>query len=168
MNIKYSVGPSPLGQILVAASEKGLCAVQVRESAAALERSLRERFADVTIVHDERALAPLRKTVLAAIAGKPFPRNLDLDLQGTDFQRAVWNELLRIPAGTTRSYADVARAIGKPKATRAVAQACGANPLPVLVPCHRVIAKDGSIGGYTGGLRIKRALLGAEGVELDA
>jgi AraC family transcriptional regulator of adaptative response/methylated-DNA-[protein]-cysteine methyltransferase len=167
MKIEFSIGPSPVGKLLVAQSEKGLCAVQVRASEAALEQSLRERFADAVVVRDERALAPLRKTVLAAISGRPAPRSLKLDIQGTDFQRAVWKELQRIPAGMTRSYADVARAIGKPKATRAVANACGANHIPILVPCHRVIAKDGAIGGYTGGVHIKRALLDAEGVELS-
>lgn len=167
MTIKYSIGTSPIGKLLVAESEKGLCAVQVRPSEAELERSLHERFADAVVVRDDKALAPLRKMVLAAIAGRPAPKSLDLDMNGTDFQRAVWKELRRIPAGMTRSYADIARAIGNPKATRAVAQACGANPIPFLVPCHRVISSDGSIGGYTGGLHIKRALLDAEGVELD-
>jgi AraC family transcriptional regulator of adaptative response/methylated-DNA-[protein]-cysteine methyltransferase len=167
MKIKYSIGPSPLGKLLVAESEKGLCAVRVRDSEATAEESLREQFADAVIVHDEKAVAPLRKMVLAAIAGKPASRDLELDLQGTDFQRKVWKELRRIPAGMTRSYADVARAIGNPKATRAVAQACGANPIPVVVPCHRVIASDGGIGGYSGGgVRVKKALLDAEGVEL--
>jgi AraC family transcriptional regulator, regulatory protein of adaptative response / methylated-DNA-[protein]-cysteine methyltransferase len=167
MIIKFSIGPSPIGKLLVAQSGKGLCAVQVRESASALERSLRERFADASVVRDEKALAPLRRMVLDAIAGRAAPDNLSLDVRGTDFQRSVWRELRRIPAGVTRSYADIAKAIGKPKATRAVANACGANNLPVVIPCHRVIAKDGSIGGYTGGLRIKRALLDAEGVELS-
>ncbi len=166
MKIQFSIGSSPIGKLLVAQSEKGLCAVQVRDSEAALEHSLRERFADALVVRDERALAPLRKMVLAAIAGRPAPRSLKLDIQGTEFQRSVWKELQRIPAGVTRSYADIAKAIGNPKATRAVANACGANHLPILVPCHRVIAKDGAIGGYTGGVHIKRALLDAEGVEL--
>lgn len=166
MTIKYGIGPSPMGKLLVAKSEKGLCVVQVRGTAAEMERSLRERYADAAVVRDDKALAPLRNLVLAGIAGKPSLQKPDLDIQGTEFQRSVWKELRRIPLGATRSYADIAKAIGKPKATRAVANACGANPLPVLVPCHRVIAKDGSIGGYTGGLRIKRALLDAEGVEL--
>lgn len=168
MTIKFSIGPSPIGKLLVAQSEKGLCAVQVRESERALERSLRERFADAVVTRDEKALIPLRRLVLNAIAGKPAPNELSLDVRGTEFQRSVWRELRRIPAGATRSYADIAKAIGKPKATRAVANACGANNLPVVIPCHRVIAKDGSIGGYTGGLDIKRALLGAEGVEIGA
>jgi O-6-methylguanine DNA methyltransferase len=166
LRINYSIGPSPIGKLLVAQSDKGLCAVQVRGTEAEMEDSLRERFADAVLVRDEKELAPLRKLVLGAIAGKPAPRNLDLDIRGTEFQRSVWRELRRIPMGATRSYADIAKAIGKPKATRAVANACGANNLPVVIPCHRVIAKDGSIGGYTGGLKIKRALLDAEGVEL--
>lgn len=166
MKIKYSVGPSSLGKLLVAQSEKGLCAIRVRATEAEVERSLHEHFAGAEVVRDDRAVAPLRKMVLDAIAGKISGRAAALDLQGTEFQRKVWNELRRIPAGATRSYADVAKAIGKPKATRAVANACGANPVPVLVPCHRVIAKDGTIGGYTGGIRIKKALLDAEGVEL--
>jgi AraC family transcriptional regulator, regulatory protein of adaptative response / methylated-DNA-[protein]-cysteine methyltransferase len=166
MKIKYSIGPSRIGRLLVAESEKGLCAVRVRGTDAALEQSLREQFADAVIVRDERAVAPLRKMVLASIAGKSAPRNVELDIEGTEFQRAVWRELRRIPAGATRSYADVALAIGKPKATRAVANACGANPIPVLIPCHRVIGSDGGIGGYTGGVEIKRALLAAEGIDL--
>ena len=167
MRIQFSIGPSPIGQVLVAQSEKGLCAVQVRNSERELTKSLQARFADAMIVRDEKAVAPLRRLVLDAIAGKAAatPR---LDVRGTDFQRAVWRELRRIPAGATRSYADIANAIGKPKATRAVANACGANNLPVIIPCHRVIAKDGSIGGYTGGVGIKRALLSAEGVEVRA
>lgn len=168
MTIKFSIGPSPIGKLLVAQSEKGLCAVQVRNSERELERALRERFADSAVIRDEKALAPLRRLVLNAIAGKRAKGTLSLDVRGTDFQRSVWRELRRIPAGATRSYADIAKAIGKPKATRAVANACGANNLPIVIPCHRVIAKDGSIGGYTGGLHIKRALLDAEGVELGA
>lgn len=168
IEIKYSISPSPLGKLLVAKSGDGLCAVQVRNSAAMLESSLRERFSGATIARDEKALAPFRKLVLARIEGKSARRAVKLDVRGTEFQRLVWDELLRIPAGATRSYAEIARAIGNPKATRAVAQACGANPLPILVPCHRVIAKDGTIGGYTGGLRIKRALLRAEKVSFSS
>jgi len=164
MKITYSIGSSPIGKVLVARSKKGLCRVQIRESSAALERSLRAQFPDAEIVRDDRAVEPLRNAILRLIAGKRAAPTVALDLSGTPFQKSVWTALRRIPSGSTRSYGDVARAIGKPKATRAVAQACGANPIPVLIPCHRVIAKDGSIGGYTGGLHIKRALLGAEGL----
>jgi AraC family transcriptional regulator, regulatory protein of adaptative response / methylated-DNA-[protein]-cysteine methyltransferase len=167
MEIKFTVGSSPLGKLLVATSEKGLCRVSLRASAAELVRALCARYPGARITRDDRALAPLRSVILRQIAGRPAGHRVPLDLRGTDFQQSVWKELLRIPSGSTRSYGDVARAIGKPKATRAVAQACGANPVPVIVPCHRVIQSDGRIGGYTGGLQIKRALLGAEGVELS-
>jgi AraC family transcriptional regulator of adaptative response/methylated-DNA-[protein]-cysteine methyltransferase len=167
MKIKYTITPSPIGKILIAQSEKGLCAIQIRSSEAELVRTLRSRFSAAAIVRDDQALAPLRSAVLKMVAGRQPRGKVAVDLSGTPFQRSVWNELRRIPAGQTRSYGEVARAIGKPKAFRAVAQACGANPLPVLIPCHRVIAADGGIGGYTGGLHIKKALLGAEGVELS-
>jgi len=168
MEIKFTIGSSPLGKLLVATSEKGLCMIILRDSAAALERALRARFPGARITRDDKALAPLRSLILRQMDGKPAARRVPLDLHGTDFQQSVWKELLRIPAGSTRSYGDIARAIGKSKATRAVAQACGANPVPVIVPCHRVIQSDGGIGGYTGGgVQIKKALLGAEGVELS-
>jgi AraC family transcriptional regulator, regulatory protein of adaptative response / methylated-DNA-[protein]-cysteine methyltransferase len=167
MKIKYTITPSPIGKILIAQSGEGLCAIQIRSSEAELVRTLRSRFSAAAIVRDDQALAPLRSAVLKMVAGRQPRGKVAVDLSGTPFQRSVWNELRRIPAGQTRSYGEVARAIGKPTAFRAVAQACGANPLPVLIPCHRVIAADGGIGGYTGGLHIKKALLGAEGVELS-
>ena len=167
MEIKFTIGSSPLGKLLVATSEKGLCRVSLRASAAELQRALHASFPGARITRDDRGLAPLRSVILRQIAGRPAGHRVPLDLHGTDFQQSVWKELLRIPAGSTRSYGDVARAIGKPTATRAVAQACGANPVPVIVPCHRVIQSDGGIGGFTGGLHIKRALLGAEGVEFS-
>ncbi|HVS59412.1 MAG TPA: methylated-DNA--[protein]-cysteine S-methyltransferase, partial [Gemmatimonadaceae bacterium] len=108
---------------------------------------------------------PALDLVLARIAGRKLDDILPLDLQGTDFQREVWNQLLSIPPGSTRSYLDVAQAIKRPKATRAVAQACGANPVAVVVPCHRVVMSDGSIGGYSGLPGVKKALLAAEGVQ---
>jgi AraC family transcriptional regulator of adaptative response/methylated-DNA-[protein]-cysteine methyltransferase len=167
MKIKYTITPSPIGKVLIAQSEKGLCTVQIRSSQAELERTVRSRFSGAEIVRDDKALAPLRSMILQMVAGKRPRGKVPLDLSGTAFQKSVWKELQRIPAGATRSYGEVARAIGKPKAFRAVAQACGANPVPVLIPCHRVIAGDGGLGGFTGGLHIKRALLGAEGVELS-
>ncbi len=166
MKITYSIGSSPIGKLLVARSEKGLCRVQIRESSAALQRSLRAQFPDAEIVRDDRGVAPLKDAILRLIAGKRGAPKVALDLTGTPFQKSVWTALRRIPSGSTRSYGDIARAIGKPKAFRAVAQACGANPIPVVIPCHRVISSDGGIGGYTGGLAIKRVLLNAEGVEL--
>lgn len=165
MEIKFTIGDSSLGKVMVAATDKGICSVSLRESESSLEEWLRAQFAKADIQRDDKALKPALESVLARIAGRNLDRPLPLDLQGTDFQREVWNELLAIPPGSTRSYLDVAQAIKRPKATRAVAQACGANPVAVVVPCHRVVMSDGSIGGYSGLPGVKKALLAAEGVE---
>jgi AraC family transcriptional regulator, regulatory protein of adaptative response / methylated-DNA-[protein]-cysteine methyltransferase len=166
MEIKFTIGASPLGSVLVAATDKGVCAVSLNESAAGAEESLRARFPRAELDRDDSALKPALDSVLARIAGRNLDSALTLDLQGTDFQREVWNQLLSIPPGSTRSYLDIAQAIKRPKATRAVAQACGANPLAVVVPCHRVVMSDGSLGGYSGMPGVKKALLAAEGVSL--
>lgn len=166
MNIKYTVGESALGKVVVAATGKGICAVSVRESDAGTEQSLHDRFPRAEIVRDDHALQPQLTAVLDRISGRRLDDALPLDLQGTGFQREVWNQLLAIPPGETRSYLDIAQAINRPKATRAVAQACGANPVAVVVPCHRVVMSDGSIGGYSGLPGVKQALLDAERVTL--
>ncbi|HMI55190.1 MAG TPA: methylated-DNA--[protein]-cysteine S-methyltransferase [Gemmatimonadaceae bacterium] len=165
MEIKFTTAGSPLGVVLVAATDSGVCAVTLRESASGAEESLRTRFPRAKIERDDASLKPALDLVLARIAGRKLDDSLPLDLQGTAFQREVWNQLLAIPAGKTRTYLDVAQAINRPKATRAVAQACGANPVAVVVPCHRVVMSDGSIGGYSGMPGVKKALLTAEGVE---
>ena len=164
MLIKFTTGSSLLGTILVATTDKGVCAVSLRESDAGVEESLRGRFPKAEIIRDDAALKPALELVRARITGRKLDDMPPLDLQGTDFQREVWNQLLAIPAGRTRTYLDVAQAINRPKATRAVAQACGANPVAVVVPCHRVVMSDGSIGGYSGLPGVKKALLEAEGV----
>jgi AraC family transcriptional regulator, regulatory protein of adaptative response / methylated-DNA-[protein]-cysteine methyltransferase len=165
MQIKFTTGSSPLGTLLVATTEKGVCAVSLRESDEGVEESLRGRFPKAEITRDDAALRPALELVRARITGSKLDDMPPLDLQGTDFQREVWNQLLAIPAGRTRTYLDVAQAINRPKATRAVAQACGANPVAVVVPCHRVVMSDGSIGGYSGLPGVKKALLEAEGVK---
>ena len=164
MEIKFTTGKSPLGQVLVAATDKGVCAISLNESEAGAEESLRARFAREKVDRDDAALRAALDSVLAKIEGRNLDSELPLDLHGTDFQREVWDQLLSIPPGSTRSYLDVAQAIKRPKATRAVAQACGANPVAVVVPCHRVVMSDGSIGGYSGLPGVKKALLTAEGV----
>ena len=168
MHIRFTTGQSPLGSVLVAASDKGICAVSLRESDERASELVRTRFPKAEIQRDDAGLKPALDVVLARIAGRQLDDALPLDLQGTDFQREVWNQLLAIPAGDTRTYLDVAQAINRPKATRAVAQACGANPVAVVVPCHRVVMSDGSIGGYSGLPGVKQVLLSAEGVELAA
>jgi AraC family transcriptional regulator of adaptative response/methylated-DNA-[protein]-cysteine methyltransferase len=165
MEIKFTTGPSSLGSVLVAATPKGVCAVSLRESDAGAEEYVRARFPDAEVSRDDASLERELNAVRERIAGRRLDSEIPLDLRGTEFQREVWNQLLAIPAGTTRTYLDVAQAINRPKATRAVAQACGANPVAVVVPCHRVVMSDGSIGGYSGLPGVKRALLSAEGVE---
>lgn len=164
MEIRFTTGASPLGSVLVAATDKGVCVVSLRESEAGAEESLRGRFPGAELKRDDVALERALDIVRERIAGRKLDSEVALDLQGTDFQREVWSQLLAIPAGSTRSYLDVAQAINRPKATRAVAQACGANPVAVVVPCHRVVMSDGSIGGYSGLPGVKKALLAAEGV----
>ena len=163
MEIKFTTGSSPLGSVVVAATDKGVCAVSLRESDAGAEESLRARFPKAEIKRDDAGLEPALHLVRERIAGRKLETEVPLDLQGTEFQREVWSQLLSIPAGSTRSYLDVAEAIRRPKATRAVAQACGANPVAVVVPCHRVVMSDGSLGGYSGLPGVKKALLTAEG-----
>ena len=163
MEIKFTTAPTALGSLIVAATGKGVCAVSLRESEEGAEESLRARFPKAEIRRDDAGLERALDVVREKIAGRNLETEVPLDLQGTDFQREVWNQLLSIPAGSTRSYLDIAQAIKRPKATRAVAQACGANPIAVVVPCHRVVMSDGSIGGYSGLPGVKKALLAAEG-----
>ena len=162
MEIRFTTGESPLGSVLVATTDRGICAVSLRESDDGAEEYLRARFPKAEIKRDDAPLERALDVVRQRISGHNLDDMLPLDLQGTDFQREVWNQLLAIPAGSTRSYLDVAQAIKRPKATRAVAQACGANPVAVVVPCHRVVMSDGSIGGYSGLPGVKQALLAAE------
>jgi AraC family transcriptional regulator of adaptative response/methylated-DNA-[protein]-cysteine methyltransferase len=163
MEITYTTGDCLLGKFLVATTRKGICMIAIGKSDAELERRLFDSFPDADPKRNDRSLAATRRIVERRISGKDLDKKLPLDLHGTPFQVAVWKEMLRIPAGRTKSYAEVARAIGRPSAYRAVAQACGANPVPVIVPCHRVVASNG-LGGYTGGIDRKIHLLGVEGV----
>ena len=129
-----------------------------------LEQKLYDQFARDAVKRDDGGMKSLAADVKNRIEGKGLDRKVPLDLRGTPFQIDVWKEMLRIPAGSTRSYGDVAKRIGKPKGFRAVAQACGANPVPIVVPCHRVIASAGQLGGFGLGLDRKIELLAAEGV----
>jgi len=158
--IRWTVADSIVGPLLVAVTERGICRLTFAEDRTALER----RFPDATLVHDPDA--PLIRAALTAIAEPARHHDLPIDVQGTAFQQRVWAELRKIPPGETRSYADIAAAVGQPGAVRAVGTANGANPVAVLVPCHRVVRADGSLGGYAGGLDRKRHLLGAEGVSI--
>jgi AraC family transcriptional regulator of adaptative response/methylated-DNA-[protein]-cysteine methyltransferase len=157
--IRYAMLDTPLGQMLVAATNKGICRLTFDEDVAALKR----RFPHADIQPADTAMASLISGVMQAVETPSAMPDLPIDVRGTAFQEAVWKELRKIPAGETRSYADIAAAIGEPGAVRAVGTANGSNPVAVLVPCHRVIRSDGTLGGYGGGLDRKRKLLAAEG-----
>ena len=157
--IRWTNFDSPIGPMLIAATSKGICRLTFDDS----EASLHRRFPNAAIVEDEGGLRDLVEGALAAIESPLAARDLPIDVAGTAFQEAVWRELRKIPAGETRSYAQIAAAIGQPKAVRAVGTANGDNHVAVLIPCHRVIRSDGSLGGYAGGLDRKRKLLAAEG-----
>jgi len=159
--IRYVVTESPLGPLLVAATPKGICRLTFDEDANALER----RFPNATIIPDDGTISTWVEGALEAIEHPQSAPELPIDVRGTAFQEAVWRELRRIPLGETRSYADIARAVGQPDAMRAVGTANGSNPVAVLVPCHRVIRSDGTLGGYAGGLDRKRKLLDTEGAK---
>ncbi len=156
--IHWAVVPTSLGPMLVAATDKGVCRLSFNEGREALE----ERFPAADLVEGDAGFAALLDQVVAAVEVPGDHAHIPLDVKGTAFQEAIWRELRRIPLGETRSYAELAAAAGKPKAVRAAGSANGANNVAVLIPCHRVIRTDGSLGGYAYGLEIKRRLLAKE------
>ncbi len=162
MRIAYTVVDSPLGRLLVGATERGVSAVSLGDGDAALETSLRTEYPEAELVRDDRRLQPWVRAILDHLAGKRPSLDLPIDIQATAFQRRVWEALRAIPLGRTRSYADVARAIGRPTAARAVARACATNPVALVIPCHRVVGAGGAVSGYRWGAARKRALLARE------
>lgn len=156
--IRWAVVPTSLGAMLVAGTDKGVCRLSFDEG----REALADRFPNATLLEGDARFAGLLAEVVAAVERPGASRAIPLDVQGTAFQEAVWRELQRIPAGETRTYAQIAAAIGKPGAVRAAGSANGANNVAVLIPCHRVIRTDGSIGGYAYGEAIKRELLRRE------
>ena len=160
--IRFAIGHSSLGAVLVAASAKGVCAISLGDEPEELLRNLQDRFPKATLIGGD---ATFERYVAAAVGmvERPCSRfDLPLDMRGTAFQQRVWAALRKIPAGKTASYAEIARRIGAPKAMRAVAQACAANPVSVAVPCHRVVRSDGGLSGYYWGVERKRELLERE------
>lgn len=165
MQIHYTIVDSPLGRLLVAATSRGISALYLGEKDAPLEAALQKEYPRAEIDTDSGASRNLKEWVsriLAHLRGKEPHLDLPTDVQATAFRRRVWEELKRIPYGVTRTYSEVARAIGHPKAIRAVARACATNPVSVVVPCHRVVRADGNLAGYRWGLSRKRALLDHE------
>jgi AraC family transcriptional regulator of adaptative response/methylated-DNA-[protein]-cysteine methyltransferase len=162
MDLAYTIVDSPLGRLLVAATPRGVSAVYVADDDRRLERELREEYPRAALRRDDAALASRVRPILAHLEGSRRGLEVPLDVQATDFQRRVWQELVRIPAGETRTYGEVARAIGRPEATRAVARACATNPVSIVVPCHRVVGADGRLTGYRWGTDRKARLLEIE------
>ncbi len=161
--IRYATTATSLGRLLVACSERGVCAISLGDDDASLLGDLVARFpsADIEVSSaEECSLAEIEATVEDPSRGVS---DVELDLRGTPFQIDVWRALTEVPSGTTITYGELARQVGRPRAVRAVAQACGANPVGVVVPCHRVIGANGSLTGFASGLARKRALLEREG-----
>ena len=163
--LHYTVRRSALGQVLVAATPRGIAAVLLGDSKTGLIEDLQLRYPQAQLGTGGPLLHRWSDTVLEILAHPTLQHVVPLDaVGGTEFQRKVWKTLRAIPAGQTRTYTDLAKAIGRPQAVRAVASACAANPLAVLVPCHRVLRTDGGLGGYRWGLERKQRLLQLEGV----
>jgi AraC family transcriptional regulator of adaptative response/methylated-DNA-[protein]-cysteine methyltransferase len=159
VQIRYLIAESKLGFILVAETDKGICSVSMADAPEQLIRQLSSEFHKATLLQSEEVRDRMN-AILEYLEGKKL--NLPVDVQGTEFQKRVWAAISRIPYGETRSYNKIAEEIGMPKAYRAVANACGANPVPLVVPCHRVIRKNGGLGGYGMGIERKKYLLAME------
>jgi AraC family transcriptional regulator of adaptative response/methylated-DNA-[protein]-cysteine methyltransferase len=159
MKIHYTIVSSPLGRLLVGATDRGISALYLGKDDGPLESSLRKEYPRAEVRRDRNGLEGWVGKILEHLRGREPNLDLPTDVQATAFQRRVWEELRKIPYGATRTYSQVARAIGKPTAIRAVARACATNPVSVVVPCHRVVREDGNLAGYRWGLERKQALL---------
>jgi len=162
MKIGYAIAKSSLGIVLVAATERGISAVYLGDREGQLLEELRDEYPRAELSAAQGAFEKWVKEIVQQVEGNPPRMELPLDLQATAFQRRVWQELQKIPRGSTRTYTQVARSLGNPKAVRAVARACATNPVSIVVPCHRVIRGDGSLAGYRWGLSRKEQLLAQE------
>ncbi len=162
VDIHFAVGECSLGSILVARSEVGVCAIYLGDDPDALVRELQDRFPRARLIGGDTEFEKLVAQVVGFVEAPAVGLDLPLDVRGTAFQQRVWQALREIPAGSTATYSDIAGRIGAPKAVRAVAQACAANPVAVAIPCHRVIRTDGGLSGYRWGVERKRELLQRE------
>lgn len=160
--IHHSLGLTSLGKVLVAWSQRGVCAVMLGEDSLELEDQFRSQFRSAELIKTTRPRSQALDWITQLIDAPGLPADLPIDMHGTAFQRRVWQALRTIPAGQTATYAEVARSIGNAQACRAVAGACGANPLAVVIPCHRVVRSDGGPGGYRWGTEKKQLLLARE------
>jgi len=162
MRIQFAVVSSPLGRTLVGATERGLCAIMLGDSDQHLEGELRREYPRADITPMNEGFEDWVAALTGYLEGRSGRLDLPLDVQATAFQWRVWKALQQIPSGTTRSYKEVAVALGEPRAARAVARACATNRVALVVPCHRVVRSDGTLGGYRWGVGRKRRLLEQE------
>lgn len=162
MRLRYTVTDCPLGRLLLAATERGISAVSLGDKDRPLEESLRREYPAAEVTRDDAGLGTWLGELLEHLNGRRPHLDLPLDVQATAFQRRVWQELQAIPYGSTRTYSEIARRLGRPTAARAVARACATNPVSVVIPCHRVVRDDGGLGGYRWGLGRKQKLLEQE------
>lgn len=160
--VRFAIARTSLGNVLVAATEKGICKITFGEDAAALEAELAAELSEAERIEDTARIEPFIEQIDAYLRGSREHFDLPLDISATSFQQRVWDALRQIPYGETRSYSDIAEALGTPRAVRAVANACGANPLALAIPCHRVVQKGGAISGYRWGVARKIELLSTE------
>jgi AraC family transcriptional regulator of adaptative response/methylated-DNA-[protein]-cysteine methyltransferase len=163
-HISYTIAPSQFGGILLAATQRGVCWIGIHESDAYLESELHADFPKAVIFENEDAVHDLADRMIGFVSGTGRSFKIPLDIRATTFQLAVWRELCTIPAGSSRSYGDIARRLGRPNASRAVGHANGSNPLALVIPCHRAVGADGKLTGYRWGLEYKRRLLEHERV----
>ncbi|HQR45329.1 MAG TPA: methylated-DNA--[protein]-cysteine S-methyltransferase, partial [Thermoanaerobaculia bacterium] len=154
---------TPLGRLLVAATDRGVCSLMLGESARPLEATLRSEYPEALIERAPEALAAWASPIAGSLSAAVDLSAIPLDLRATTFQRRVFEALRAIPRGETRSYTELAAAAGRPKAVRAAASACARTPVAIVVPCHRIVRSDGSLGGYRWGLERKREPLESEG-----
>lgn len=166
VTIHYAIAATPIGQMLLATTARGVCSIQFGDSPASLERKLRDEYPQAEIIRADRELAEQVRALRALIEGESsraeLSATLPFDLRATAFQRRVWQALEAIPRGMTKSYSKIAAELGHPKAARAVARACATNPVAVAIPCHRVVREDGTMGGYRWGVKRKKKLLALE------
>ncbi|NER35859.1 MAG: methylated-DNA--[protein]-cysteine S-methyltransferase [Oscillatoria sp. SIO1A7] len=163
----YNITDSELGRLLVGGTEKGICAVSLGDTDIALEQELMQQYPKAQLNKNDSNLNRWLDLLKSYIADRQEELTLPLDIRGTAFQQQVWEKLQGIPCGTTSTYSQIARDLGRPKAARAVALACAANSIALAIPCHRVLRSDGSLGGYRWGLQRKQALLEKEYKLLD-
>lgn len=162
VEVTYAIADSPLGRLLVAATSKGICSVKLGDKDTTLERELQQEYPAASITPNRSDLARWVNAILTYLNGRRPHLDLPLDIQATAFQWKVWRYLQSIPYGETRAYSQVAHDIGRPSAVRAVARACATNPVCLVIPCHRVVGKDGSLTGYRWGVERKKKLLSTE------